>query len=280
MNITAKTKVCMVIGDPVEHSLGPVIYNEIYKKLGIEDQFVYVASNVTTDMIEDCIKGVRAMGIRGVSCTIPHKQAVMVFLDEIDGVAARIGAVNTIVQNDGKLKGYNTDWHGVIKPIEQITSLTGKKVALLGAGGAARAAGFGIADRGASLTIFNRSFDKAQKLANELGAFAKTLEELEGVKSADIIINTTSVGMSPADKETPLPKEFITSNHLVFDAVYTPYATQLMRDAKEQGATVIHGTEMLIYQGIEQFKLYTGHNLPVETMRQTLHKILNIEAGK
>lgn len=274
MNITAKTKICMVIGDPVEHSLGPQKYNDVYQKLGIDSEFVYVACRVKISDVADFIKGVRAMGIRGVSCTIPHKVEVMKYLDKIDPVARKIGAVNTIVNDNGVLTGYNTDWLGAVIPLERVTPLEGKTAALLGAGGAARAIAYGIKERGAELTIYNRSPEKARALAAAVGAKAGSWDAPEDIKKTDIIINATSVGMQPDETETPLDKSYITDKQVVFDAVYTPHETRLLREAKGQGAKVIHGSEMLLHQGIAQFKLYTDRDVPEDLMRQVLNKYL------
>jgi len=274
MNITSKTKICMVIGDPIEHSLGPQKYNDIYKQLGIDDQFVYVACRVKISDVADFIKGVRAMGIRGVSCTIPHKVEVMKYLDKIDPVAGKIGAVNTIVNDDGFLTGYNTDWTGAVVPLERVTPLQGKTVALIGAGGAARAIAYGVVERGAELTIYNRTPEKAKQLAEAVGAKTGSLDKLDAIKGMEIIINATSVGMQPKHDETPLPKEYITDKQVVLDAVYTPQETRLLREAKEQGAQVVYGTEMLLHQGLDQFKLYTGVNVPEDMMRGVLDKYL------
>ena len=268
MNITAKTKINMVIGDPVEHSLSPQMHNAGYKALQIDDQFVYVACLVDVNNIEDFINGIRAMNIQGVSCTIPHKLAVIPYIDEIDKIAKKIGAVNTIVNDNDKLIGYNTDWIGSIEPLKKITSLKGKRVALLGAGGAARAAAFAVTNENAHLHIFNRTVENAKKIAEDFGGKASPLDMYEEIKSCDIIINTTAIGLT--DKTaTPLPKEYITNKHIVFDAVYG-HETQLLRDAKEQGAQIIDGTEMLLLQGMAQFKLFTGYDAPEETMREVL----------
>jgi len=275
MNISAKTKICMVIGDPIEHSLSPQIHNAGYEALGIDGDFVYVACKVKIENIGDFVKGIRAMQIKGVSCTIPHKMEVMSHLDEVDEVAKKIGAVNTIVNDNGVLKGYNTDWIGVVAPLEKVTSLANKTVALIGAGGAARAVAYGVTQRGAKLTIYNRTIEKARELAKEFGGDARSLDVIEEVKNMDIIFNATSIGLYPNENESPLTKELITDKHIVFDAIYIPYETKLLRDAKQQGARVIHGMEMLLQQGIEQFKLYTGNDAPEETMRDILLKYLN-----
>ena len=265
----------MVIGDPVGHSLGPQMYNEAYKSLGINGEYVYVGCNVKIDALADFIKGIRAMGILGVSCTVPHKVAVMPYLDVVDDVAKQIGAVNTIVNDNGTLHGYNTDWLGVVTPLEKLISIQNKNVALLGAGGAARAAAYGITKLGGNLTIFNRTADKAQMLAKEFGADSASFEALEKVHDMDIIFNATTVGLHPNTSETPLPKEYIARHHIIFDAVYVPYQTRLLSEAEEKGATVIHGTEMLLYQGMEQFKLYTGYDAPEDILRNVLMKHAN-----
>lgn len=274
MRISAKTKLCMVIGDPVEHSLSPQMHNAGYEKLGIDDEFVYIGCKVKIENIADFIRGVRAMQVRGISCTVPHKMEVMKYLDEIDGVAEKIGAVNTVVNDSGVLKGYNTDWLGVVISLEKMTSLENQTIALLGAGGAARAVAYAVTQRGAKLVVYNRTIKKAQELAKEFGGEARSLDTIKDIKNVDIIINATSVGLHPNENETPLDKELIISRHIVFDAIYVPYETRLLREAKQQGASIIHGMEMLLQQGIAQFKLYTGHDLPEETMRNVLSEHL------
>lgn len=270
MNITAKTKICMVIGNPIGHSLSPQIHNSGYKACLIDGDYIFVACTVRIEKIGDFITGVRAMNIRGVSCTIPHKMTVMKYLDEIEETAKKIGAVNTIVNTNGILKGYNTDWLGAVIPLEKITSLRNKKVALLGAGGAARAIIFGLTKKGADIIIFNRSLSKAKVLAKEFGCKAAPLKDTGKIKDMNIIINATSVGLHPRVNESPLDKKIITKNHIVFDIVYSPFETKLLQDARQQGATIIHGTEMLLEQALAQFTLYTGMDAPEEAMRQTL----------
>jgi len=273
MNITGKTKLCIIIGDPVEHSLSPAMHNAAYVELGIDHEFVFVASRVRVENIKSVVTAMRVMGFRGLTCTVPHKIEVMQYLDEIDPIAQKIGAVNTVVNNDGMLIGYNTDWQGAVIPLEKYGSLKDKKVALIGAGGAARACGFGMVEKGARLTIFNRTIEKAEILARELDSKVEVRsldqvpEEMEGY---DIIMNATTMGMGKNEGISPLPKSAIDEHHLVFDAVYSPFETQLLKDAKEQGATIIHGTEMLLHQGTEQFRLYTGHTAPENVMREVL----------
>lgn len=270
MNITATTKVCLVIGDPIEHSLSPQMHNAGYVALGIDDEFVYVACRVRIENLMEFTRGVRAMGIRGISCTIPHKIAIMPYLDEIDPTAKNIGAVNTIVNDDGVLKGYNTDWQGIVGPLEKITSLQNKKVALLGAGGAARAAAYALTKAGVHVVIYNRTPAKARALAEEFGCEAHPIADISEIKNADIIINATSIGLYPETNKTPLAKELITNQQIVFDTVYTPYETKLLQVAKQQGAKVIHGAAMLLEQAAAQFKLYTNLEAPKDSLRNVL----------
>lgn len=270
MNITAKTKLCLVIGDPVEHSLSPIMHNAGYEALGIADEFVYVGARVLPTYIDEAVRGFRGLNIRGVSVTLPHKTTIIDYLNEIDETALSIGAVNTVINENGTLKGTNTDWLGVVEPLEKVTEIKGKSVALLGAGGAARSVIYGIQQKGGKVTVFNRTVENAKQLADEFGCEYGSFDDLEKVKTMDIIFNATSVGLHPNEDQTPLPKQYITDKHIVFDAIYSPYETRLLKDAQEKGAAVIHGLEMLLYQGIAQFKLFTGHDAPEDVMRKVL----------
>lgn len=275
MKITATTKLCIVIGDPVEDSLSPQIHNAGYERLGIEAEFVYAACRVRTQDLAAFVNGAKAMGIRGFACKMPHKLEIMRYLDEIDDVAQAIGAVNTVVNNNGKLKGYNTDWTGIVAPLEARTSLRGKRVALLGAGGASRAAAYGLTNKGAKLTIYNRTLEKAEQLAQEFGCQARSFDDLPEIKSMDIAINATAIGAPLSSNETPLPKDLISKAQIVFDIVYASGDTRLLREAKQQGARIIPGTEMLLHQGMAQFKLFTGHEAPEDAMRKAFAAALS-----
>jgi len=270
MKLSAKTKICLIIGDPVEHSLSPVMHNTGYKALGIEDQFVFLGAKVMVEDINVVVNAMKKMGIHGLTCTIPHKTEVMKFLDKIDETARRIGAVNTVLNKNGKLIGFNTDWLGAVVPLEKIINLSGKKTLVLGAGGAARAVVFGLLKKGADVKIFNRTKEKAVRLAEEFQCQITDLKKLSEIKDFDIIINTTSVGMKPWEKETPIPTEFINDKQIVFDIVYVPHETKLLKEAKKRGAKVIHGVEMLLHQGTAQFEIYTGKKAPEKIMRRTL----------
>ncbi len=269
-NISAKTKMCIIIGDPVEHSLSPKMHNSAYQQLGIDGEFVFTAAKVKIEDVEDVVRTVRVMGIRGLTCTVPHKVEVMKYLDWIDPVAQKIGAVNTVVNDNGALKGYNTDWLGTVIPLEKVTDLYGKRVALIGAGGAARAMAFGVIEKGAFLKIYNRSQDKAKELAQELGCFSGSIEQLPEVQDADIIINSTPIGMGELEDQTPIPSNLIQKDQICFDAVYVPFETKFLKEAKNAGAKIIHGIDMLLHQGTAQFTYYTNREAPEDLMRETL----------
>ena len=272
MKLSAKTKICLIIGDPVAHSLSPAMHNAGYEALGIDDQFVFLGAQVKVENVELAVQTMKKMGIHGLSCTIPHKVVVMKFLDEIDETARKIGAVNTVLNKNGKLVGFNTDWVGVVIPLEKITTLFGKKALVLGAGGAARAVVFGLLNKGAKVKIFNRTKQKAMILAKEFNCQATDLKTKSEIKDFDIIINTTSVGMKPLENNMPIPAEFITNKQIVFDIVYVPIETKLLKEAKKRGAKVIHGIEMLLHQGLAQFEIFTDCKAPKEIMRRVLYE--------
>lgn len=270
--ISGKTKICLSIGDPIIHSLSPVMHNAAYKALGIDDQFAYISALVKAEDIKYSIEGMRAFHFHGMSCTTPHKQSVMEFLDTIDPIAQKIGAVNTVVNENGKLTGYNTDWIGVVTALQKVTDIKDKQIALIGAGGAARAMTYGLVKHGADVTIYNRTLEKAEQIAHDFSCKAETLNKPNQIFGTDIIINATTVGMTPNESDSPVPEEYLRKEHIVLDAVYFPRETLLLRQARERGATVIYGLEMLLYQGTAQFELYTGHKAPVDVMREALIK--------
>lgn len=265
-------KICLSIGYPIKTSRSPSIHNAGYKRLGIDDEFIYLRAEVKPEFLKMAIDGVRGLGIRGVSVTMPHKQEVMKYLDKIDKEAKIIGAVNTIVNDNGKLTGFNTDYIGALVALEKKINLKGKKVAVIGAGGAARAIVYGLTKKGAIVKIFNRSLDKAKSLGQEFGCEYEDLKNIGEISNMDIVVNATSVGMN--EDKSPIDKKFLNKNQIVLDVVYTPKETRLIKDAKEKGVKVILGYEMLLYQGVEQFKLYTGFDAPVNAMREVLVKSL------
>lgn len=261
----------MIIGDPVEHSLSPAMHNAGYEALGIDNQFIFIGARVKKEDVETVVLAMRKMGIHGLSCTIPHKVSIMKFLDKIDETAKKIGAVNTVINQNGQLIGFNTDWLGLITPLEKIIDLKNKNVAVIGAGGAARAVVFGLKERGAEVKIFNRTKEKAIKLAKEFHCPSGDLENQNEIKVFDIIVNTTAAGMKPLEKITPILVKNITDKQIVFDIVYAPFETKLLKEAKKRGAKIIHGMEMLLHQGTAQFEIFTGHKAPEEAMRRIIY---------
>jgi len=278
MRLSAKSKFIIIVGDPVSHSLSPAMHNAAYEKLAIDDQFVYLGANVKVVNLKEIVLAMRVMdNFYGLTCTIPHKVEVLKYLDWVDDKAKKIGAVNTVVKKNGLLCGYNTDWLGVVIPLEKITSLRGKKVLVLGAGGAARAIVYGLKEKGALVFILNRTLEKAEKLAKEFKVKVLTFNQQKEVSNFDIIINATSVGMEPSVNETPINPSFLKKNQIVFDIVYSPKKTKLLKEAKKKGAKIIFGWEMLLYQGVAQFEIYTGKKAPIEVMRKVLMEKLKVK---
>jgi shikimate dehydrogenase len=272
MRLSARSKFIIIVGDPVSHSLSPAMHNAAYEKLSIDDQFVYLGANVKVNNLKEVILAMRVMeNFHGLTCTIPHKVEVLKYLDWVDEKAKKIGAVNTVVKKNGLLCGYNTDWLGAVIPLEKITSLKGKKVLVLGAGGAARAIVYGLKEKGALVYILNRTLEKAKNLAKEFKAKVLNFNRQKEVSNFDIIINATSVGMEPLVNETPINPSFLKKNQIVFDIVYNPKETKLLKEAKKKGAKIIFGFEMLLYQGVAQFEIYTGKKAPIEVMREVLY---------
>ncbi|MFC2005964.1 shikimate dehydrogenase [Chloroflexota bacterium] len=286
--ISGKTRLCGIIGDPVEHSMSPVMHNAAFRKKRID--YLYLPFRVKGEELGKAIEGMRALNIKGLNVTIPHKVAVLQFLDELDPLAEEIGAVNTIVNNDGVLKGYNTDASGFLQALlEKGVKPEGKNVVILGAGGASRAISFILADRGSHLVILNRllELDWAKDLASRISQiFAREFEALELNKEnltgtldkADILVNATSVGMSPDSNETPVNADLLRPGLIVFDIVYNPIKTRLLREAEVAGAETIGGLDMLIWQGALAFEKWTGQKAPVELMREEAIRLLTKKA--
>lgn len=282
MVVSGKTKVCGIIGDPIEHTMSPVMHNAAFKNKGVD--YVYLAFRVKKEELGKAIEGMRALNIRGLNVTIPHKVAVIQFLDELDPLADKIGAINTIMNDDGVLRGYNTDATGFLQALrERGIEPKGKSVVILGAGGASRAISFILAERGSSLVILNRTWDKAKVCANRISRiFTREVEALElnkenlskVLEKADILVNATSVGMSPNINETPVSSDLLGPNLVVYDIVYNPIKTRLQREAEVVGATVIGGLEMLVWQGALAFEKWTGREAPVNLMKEEAIKLL------
>jgi len=282
--ISRRARVCGIIGDPIEHSMSPVMHNAAFKNKGVD--YVYLAFRVKQEELGKAIEGMRALNIRGFNITIPHMVAVIPFLDELDPLADKIGAVNTIVNNDGVLKGYNTDATGFLQALlERGIEPKDKSVVILGAGGASRAISYILVERGAHIVILNRllELDWAKELASRiLQTFAREVEALElnrenlsrVLGKAEILVNATSVGMSPNINETPVTSNLLKPGLVVFDIVYNPIKTRLQREAEVAGAIVISGLDMLVWQGALAFEKWTGLKAPVGVMREKVIKVL------
>ncbi|HHE41291.1 MAG TPA: shikimate dehydrogenase [Dehalococcoidia bacterium] len=275
---TGKTVVCGIIGDPIEHSMSPVMQNAAFEAADID--WVYVAFKVGRESLAMAVAGMRALNLRGLNVTVPHKVDIMPYLDAIDPVARRIGAVNTIVNDKGRLLGYNTDAAGFVHAIEAAgLEVGGRRVIVLGAGGGARAVAYSLADLGAVPVIVNRTPSRAKSLAEDVArdtGIGASWSELtpaavdELALSAVLIVNTTPVGMSPRSGESPCPSAVMRRDLAVCDIVYNPLQTALMRDAEAAGARTISGLEMLVGQGARAFELFTGLDAPVDVMREAV----------
>ncbi len=258
--IDAATKVYGVVGDPVSHSLSPAIMNAALRRENVNG--VYLPLHAKT--LKDLLTCMREIPIHGLSVTMPYKQEILPFLDNTDAFTSKIGACNTVVRSaDGKLYGFNTDTSGVVRPLEQRITIADSRILVLGAGGAARAAVFGLRERGAQISILNRSVASAQKLARQTKA--RTIKRADLKKlDFDVIINATPVGMGNT-RESPLNSDEIKAQY-VFDMVYDPAETRLLELARLKGAQVIPGAEMFVHQAARQFEIWTGKPAPREDM--------------
>jgi shikimate dehydrogenase len=251
----------------VEHSLSPVAHNRGYEVIGLN--FAYVAFRVKNTL--QAIEGVKALGIRGVSVTMPHKVSAMEYIDEIDDTAREIGAINTIVNDGGRLSGFNTDYGAALKALKEKADVADKRVVLLGSGGVGQAIALGLKQHGAELVIIDMVKGKAEALARSVGARGHGGPELlSEIRSADILINATPVGMWPKVKETAVPRGLLNRRLTVFDVVYRPRETRLIAEAKAVGCPVVYGYKMFLYQAAMQFELFTGREAPLPEMEQAL----------
>ncbi len=268
--IDSETALYAVIGNPVGHSLSPLMHNAAFLKSRLNA--IYVAFRVTD--IHSAISGLRSLGFAGVSVTIPHKTAVLDLLDAVDPEAAAIGAVNTIVKRKRKLVGFNTDGAGAVRALSAKITLSEKRTVVIGAGGAARAIGYAVTAAGGCVTIVNRSQKNGEALAKDLGADFRFLSDFNGT-SCDVLINTTPVGMLPRTDAIPVDEAFLHPDMVVMDIVYNPLETRLLRAAARIGCTTVSGLDMFVYQGAAQFELWTKIPAPVERMRSAVLKALS-----
>mgnify|MGYP003564606450 CR=1 FL=1 len=283
-SVGVNTKVCAVIGNPIKHSLSPVIHNAAFEVLDLD--FVYVACKVSN--VKNAVAGVRALGnFRGLSITIPHKIEVMKYVDDVDPVDRSIGAINTIICEKDKLLGLGTDGPGALKAfLDSKVSLDGKNVLILGAGGVGRAIAFTLAHKAdlAELALLDINIELLESLKTDLKNNTKipiksaefTSDSLtKAMQYANIIIHCTSVGMYPYKDDSLIPSNLFKPGQVVFDVVYTPLETRLIADAKACGLQVISGVEMFINQAVLQFEKFTGKDAPIEVMRKVVMEHLH-----
>lgn len=294
LEITGKTQIVGLIGWPVSHSVSPPMHNAAFTALGLDWRYVPLpVPTQPAERIQEAVRGLVALGLRGANVTIPHKQAVMPCLDRLSPAAQAIGAVNTIrVESDGSLYGDNTDGRGFVADLrDHGVDPSGRRVLVLGAGGSARAIVFGLAEAGSSeIAITNRTYDRAVALASTMQAhfpacrieahmLPDSLPSL--AERADIIVNCTSLGMTPNIETSPWPSDLpLRTGQVVYDLVYNPPQTRLLAHAERHGAQAIGGLGMLIWQGAIAFELWTGIQPPVQVMRQAVEGALHAAARK
>lgn len=278
------TKLVILLGNPLGHSISPPMHNRVFEKLGMD--YCYMPVEVTEKNLQKVFLGLSQMNVAGFNVTIPHKINIIQHLDELDPLAATIGAVNTICLKDGKTKGYNTDGEGFIRSLEEETHSTvkGKRFFLLGCGGAARGIAMTLAFHDAQkIYIHNRTAEKADKLVDEINVKLRPCAEVIGfskesqkraIDDCDVLVNTTSLGMHPHEDVLPIDESLLSPHLIVVDIVYNPLMTRLLKTAKEKGCTIVPGLGMLIYQGAEAFKLFTGIEPLVEEMSEVVHSLM------
>lgn len=270
--IDAYTELYGVIGYPIKHSLSPIFQNALLEYAGLNA--VYLAFEVKPQELGKALEGFRATGVKGINVTIPHKEAIMEHLDEIDPVAREIGSVNTVKFEEGKATGYNTDWIGFTKALKMLLPTTrGQKVLVLGAGGASKAVVYALLREGAQIYLWNRTKEKALNLARKFGDRLTAVDKPEDiVQEVKVIVNTTSVGLKEDDPEI-FDYSLITPDHVVVDIIYKE--TKLIKRAKEVGAKYQDGLPMLLWQGIESFKIWNGCEVPYSVALKAVEDFLN-----
>ena len=278
--ITSSTKVFGVLGDPIAHSLSPLLHNTAFRKQKFDG--VYLPLRVPADQFSDTLKAFEALGLDGYSVTIPHKQAALEFADQPDIQADLIGASNTLFRRDGVWHATNTDYDAIVETLEEALGaertaepvLKDKRVLILGAGGVARAAACAMQQQGASVVITNRTKARAKELAAEMGCLTVPWEN-RGAEKLDVLINCTSVGMQPNVNESPYEQHWLHESMVVFDTVYTPENTLLLKHAQERGCVTASGIQMFVRQAAKQFSLFSGTDAPLDYMTETLRRYLS-----
>ncbi len=273
-NVNASTKLYCIFGNPVKHSLSPVIQNAAFESAGLNA--VYLAFEV--EDIKNGVSAMKTLDIIGASITIPFKTDVMDHLNDIDSLAEDIGSVNTLHNVNGKITGYNTDGYGALNALlDNDVTIKGANVLIIGNGGSARAVAFTLLQEGADIIIAGRNIDKILRLVNDLKKKKNDVKHTlikdiapEFMKQIDIIINTTPIGMTPDIEISSIDESLIIGKHVIFDIVYSPDMTRLLQIAKSKNCKIIRGIEMLINQGAKQFEIWTGEKAPVSLMRNAI----------
>ncbi|MGC8496038.1 MAG: shikimate dehydrogenase [Candidatus Micrarchaeia archaeon] len=278
-----RTALYCIIGMPAHHSLSPAMHNAAFEKLGIDA--VFLAFDVPKDALHRAIEGMKAYGIKGMTLTSPHKEEALRLVDRADTYSSELGAVNTIINKNGKLYGYNTDEAGFVNSLKSQHATRSSRYTIIGAGGAARACAFGLVRfLGAKdIRIINRTIIHAKELKNDLErntgvsaqvAKLRTQEADNMIKESDFVINATNITLENSSL-TPVKKELLDEHMVVFDANYVPLENRLIKEAKARGCTTINGIELLVNQGIEAFKLFTGRNVSYDVMKNAVIKVLS-----
>lgn len=276
MNISGKTKIIGIFGYPVEHTLSPKMHNAAFKYLNLD--FCYVPFSVKPELLESAIRGVRALNIAGLNITIPHKETVNAFLDKCSDEAGFIGSVNTIINHEGELTGFNTDGKGFMKSLAEANiEITDKRVLIIGAGGAARAIGYYLCRDASELYIYNRNIERAEILTSHLYAFKNNVAVVKedvfnsgsSFSDFDIIVNTTPLGLK-SDDPLPLNVSMLKNHQIICDLIYKE--TPLLQKASAIGCRTLNGMGMLLWQGVFAFEKWTGIQPPVEIMKNALMK--------
>lgn len=269
MRISGKTRVLGLIGYPVEHSLSPSMHNAAFEHLGLN--CCYVTFSVRPELLGDAVRAVRALNLKGVNVTVPHKEKVIPLLDLVDEEASFIGAVNTILNDNGTLKGFNTDGKGFMESLKDANiDVKDKKILIIGAGGASRAIGFYLCKEAKRLGITDIDQEKVQRLVNDLKRLRDNvchIEKVTDLKDIDIVINATPIGLKDTDP-SPIDISLLTGDKVVCDLIYKD--TFLLRSARQRGCKTLNGLGMLLYQGVLAFEIWTEMKAPVEVMREAL----------
>ena len=281
---TVTTKLVILLGNPLGHSVSPAMHNRVFEMLGMD--YCYLPVEVNEDNLEKVFSGLTRMNVAGFNVTIPHKIRIMEYLDELDPLAETIGAVNTICVKDGKTKGYNTDGEGFARSLEEETGISakGKCFFLLGCGGAARAIAMTLAFQGAGkIIICNRTTAKAESLAAEINDKIRNCAEVveqaadsqsKALQGCDVLINGTSLGMHPREGVLPIEESLLLPHLIVADIVYNPLTTKLLQSAKERGCSIVPGLGMLIYQGAAAFQLWTDVEPIISEMSNVVYSLM------